>query len=387
MEWFIVSGGDGVWGLRGGFEYMYEWAKSPLSQHVRGERSEACIFGCITCLYTVAWYHGVIGEVAESLNLLYLASNLLHFGQLDWTEHSGWPVTSWHVAVNVYRLERGLDFVPLPRAPTPSDPRGLLVPSVWPRPVPQPKIWARSVRVFYVAMHVVPFSDVLAFLSDWWEPAGGADAREGPAVRIHTNYMGYPRCCPSAPGACSEELSAEGEKMQGDWRIPYCSKDPRLYHLLRIPLLHDHSDGQWANAYRSHELDSWAETVARFEAEYYPWLEENVDLVLCGHPLLWCTLFEALVRKSARKAMIAVYDQPPFFLVPGEAEETFAGTLRDFADQDLLPNVVVVGFAPFFARQFEWLLGRRIPHSRPIALVVKDTWQPLKRTKQKQRKC
>mmetsp|Transcript_137633 Transcript_137633/g.439728 ORF Transcript_137633/g.439728 Transcript_137633/m.439728 type:complete len:359 (-) Transcript_137633:332-1408(-) len=76
--------------------------------------------------------------------------------------------------------------------------------------------------------------------------------------------------------------------------------------------------------------------------------------------------------------MLAVVDQPPFFLVPSQVEDSFATSLRDWADRDRYANVAVVGFAPFFARQFEWTFGRQIPHSRPIALAVTDVWRPTK---------
>eukprot|EP00928_Gymnodinium_smaydae_P039071 TRINITY_DN26779_c0_g1_i2.p1 TRINITY_DN26779_c0_g1~~TRINITY_DN26779_c0_g1_i2.p1 ORF type:complete len:741 (-),score=114.31 TRINITY_DN26779_c0_g1_i2:135-2357(-) len=373
---FIVSTEGGL-AVRAGFELLFEWATTPLRDHDRsGERADACLFGAVTCLYIVAWVNSLADDRDQALNHLFIASTLLRLGQLDWTEHSGWPVTSWHVLVNIWRLQRGLEFAPLPRTPTPVDPMASLVPSVWPVPAPRPRRWTKKLSVFYVAMHVVPFSDILAFLKEWWEPGGGAEGRG--AAQLSLNYMGFPRCCPGAEGACSPDRLQEGLAMQGDWRIPYCSKDPFMFEVLNIPRLHDHSGGQWANAYASHAPAAWAEARRAFSARYEPWLEEHVDLMLCGHPIYWCTLFEPIVRRNSAKSMIAVYDQPPFFLVPSEAEDSFASTLRDFADPELLPNVAVVGFAPFFARQFEWTFGRRIPHSRPIALVVKDVWQPLR---------
>jgi hypothetical protein len=218
-------------------------------------------------------------------------------------------------------------------------------------------------------MHVVPFSDIFAFLQDWWHMAGGQRS----SVDLVPNYMGYPRCCPK--GACSEEDLQEAELHKADWRIPYCTTSPMLYNLLQIPRLHDHRDGQWEHAYQIHKPESWAEIKLRFHDELSN-MVRDVDLFLCGHPIYWCSLLEPFIEPPMHKAMIAVYDQPPFFLVPTDAEESFAQTLRGWALPDL-GNVAIVGFAPFFARQFEWLLGSRIPHSRPIALVVRDVWQPL----------
>jgi len=218
----------------------------------------------------------------------------------------------------------------------------------------------------------VPFADILTYLQEWWSPTGGVEGAGHGKMRLYPNFMGFPGCCPE--GLCSAEVEDRGKER--DWFKPYCTQDPQLYRLLRIPQLHDHSNGQWENAYRSHASARWAETKAEFRASYHAWLRSEVDLVLCGHPIYWCTLFEDLLEAPYRKAMVAVYDQPPFFLLGEEVQESFAETLRKLADAEQYPNVAIVGFAPFFARQFEWTFGRKIPHGRPIALNVKDMWHP-----------
>lgn len=188
-------------------------------------------------------------------------------------------------------------------------------------------------------MHVVPFNDFLTFLDEWWQTAGGADAS---SVKIYANYMGFPRCCPGVGQACSQKDLEAAVPMQKDWRIPYCCQDEHLYSLIGVPRLHDHSQGQWEGAYRNHRNDHWSDVKKEFAAKYYDWMDSHVDLVLCGHPIFWCTLFEDLLRANHKKSMIAVYDQPPFFLVPEDGEDDFAEHLQALADPEFR-NAVVVG--------------------------------------------
>ena len=52
---------------------------------------------------------------------------------------------------------------------------------------------------------------------------------------------------------------------------------------------------------------------------------------------------------------LKVYDQPPFFLVPEESQDDFAGRLKALADPEF-PNAVVVGQQPRMPRnsEFSW---------------------------------
>ncbi|CAE7378525.1 unnamed protein product [Symbiodinium natans] len=370
----VVNRQEGQWYLAGDFHGIPALALQP--KHLQPE-TKSCFFGYINMFYVVAWWYALDQDVNEAILYLQLISQLLKKGQLDWTEHSGWPITSWSVYVNIHRLLSGMPFTPLPADPMPVNPMSHLVPAVWPMPGSRhytAKQTKQSISVFYIAMHVIPFNDFLTFLDEWWQPAGGPDATP---VKIYSNYMGFVRCCPGVGQACSSKDVEAAMPMQTDWRIPYCCRDEKLYDLIGVPRLHDHSLGQWEGAYSNHRTEHWSEVKAKFAAEYYDWLDSHVDLFLCGHPLFWCTLFEDLLRANQKKSMIAVYDQPPFFLVPEDGEDDFADRLKAFADPEFR-NAAVVGFAPFFSRQFEWLLGRKIPHSRPIALVVKEVWQPLR---------
>ena len=158
----------------------------------------------------------------------------------------------------------------------------------------------------------------------------------------------FPECCPGVGRACSEEALEAAKPRQKDWRMPYCSQDEQLFSLIGMQEIHDHSQGQWEGAYRNHRHENWADVKREFAAKYYNWLDSHVDLFLCGHPLFWCTLFEDLLRANQKKSMLAVYDQPPFFLVPEEGEDDFVANLRAFADPEFR-NAVLVGFAPFFS--------------------------------------
>ncbi|CAE6915841.1 NLRC3 [Symbiodinium sp. CCMP2456] len=375
QEETVVHRHEGQWHLAGDFHGMKALALQP--KHLQPE-TKSCFFGYINMFYIVAWWYALSMDFNEATLYLQLISQLLKKGQLDWTEHSGWPITSWSVYLNIQRMHTGMPFSPLPADPTPVHPLSHLVPAVWPLPgsrhyISKQPLQPQSISVFYIAMHVVPFNDFLTFLDEWWQTAGGADAS---SVKIYANYMGFPRCCPGVGQACSQKDLEAAVPMQKDWRIPYCCQDEHLYSLIGVPRLHDHSQGQWEGAYRNHRNDHWSDVKQEFAAKYYDWMNSHVDLVLCGHPIFWCTLFEDLLRANHKKSMIAVYDQPPFFLVPEDGEDDFAERLQALADPEF-QNAVVVGFAPFFTRQFEWLFGRKIPHSRPIALVVKDVWQPL----------
>ncbi|CAE6968811.1 unnamed protein product, partial [Symbiodinium sp. KB8] len=360
---------NGNWHLAGDFHGIKKRALQP--KHLQPE-TWSCFFGYISIFYIVAWWYALNMDGNEATLYLQLISQLLKKGQVDWTEHSGWPITSWSVYLNIQRLNAGMPFAPLPAEPAPVHPLAHLVPPVWPRSrasrQPAPEEPRRlQLSAFFLAMHVPPFSDLLSFLEDWW-PA--------PAVRIYSHYMGFPECCPGVGRACKEEALEAAKPRQKDWRMPFCSQDEQLFSLIGMQEIHDHSQGQWEGAYRNHRHEHWADVKREFAAKYYNWLDSHVDLFLCGHPLFWCTLFEDLLRANQKKSMLAVYDQPPFFLVPEEGEDDFLANLRAFAEPEFR-NAVLVGFSPFFSRQFEWLVGRKIPHSRPIALAVRDVWQPL----------
>eukprot|EP00439_Symbiodinium_sp_Y106_P025856 s1386_g3.t1 len=368
---------NGNWHLAGDFHGIKKRALQP--KHLQPE-TWSCFFGYISIFYIVAWWYALNMDRNEATLYLQLISQLLKKGQVDWAEHSGWPITSWSVYLNIQRMNAGMPFAPLPTEPTPVHPLSHLVPPIWPPPAyrshasKQPE---SLLRAFFLAMHVPPFSDILTFLDEWWQrqPASGADA-DADAVKIYSHYMGFPECCPGVGRACSEEALEAAKPRQKDWRMPYCSQDEQLFSLIGMQEIHDYSQGQWEGAYRNHRHENWADVKREFAAKYYNWLDSHVDLFLCGHPLFWCTLFEDLLRANQKKSMLAVYAQPPFFLVPEEGEDDFVANLRAFADPEFR-NAVLVGFAPFFSRQFEWLVGRKIPHSRPIALAVRDVWQPL----------
>ena len=52
-----------------------------------------------------------------------------------------------------------------------------------------------------------------------------------------------------------------------------------------------------------------------FAAQYYAWLDSHVDLFLCGHPLFWCTLFEAACVVAAPDHKMPEAEASPFVLL------------------------------------------------------------------------
>lgn len=292
-----------------------------------------CMYGTVTALYFFAYGNTLSDEVDTAILMLSQITRILRMNDLDFLEDSRWPVTSWHVLRNLDFLRNGKRFQLFPE--NLAKPGGILplgLPSVWP-PVAPCRFGrddSASLAVWWTAMHLGPFQDVIAVLSKFWNHP----------VNIHHNSLAEYHC---------------------EFLPQFCSTDDDLKQVLRRDSLYLRTtEKQWQGALDLHaDFDNVTKHFQRIFAAKFRSM--GIKLLMCAHPLFWCRLYEGLGIP-----FLGVYENVHTLFLEEADADVWTGQLRELFSPEKAS--LLVAWTPFHAFQAEWATRMKLPYARGLAL-------------------
>lgn len=262
-----------------------------------------CILGHFTALYIIAWAHSAnsqaLGLAKQSLAV---AARILRHDTLDLLPHTTWPFSSWDVLSNLAALREGLPF----RLKQDYYSFDVHVPPCF-LPVADLSRLSRSrhggprrsgsgrIVVWATSKHPGILDDMVS-LAALWREHGASDHEIEVHSHVVSEYCDYPWYAESV-----------------------CTRDARIKSILRDEQVRSFASqaacgrerGQWCGLQDLHA--DFSSVAAEFAAALGPELDGEVDVYFCGHPLVWCRLFE---RFRHTPSILGVWDMPHNFAVP-----------------------------------------------------------------------
>lgn len=191
-------------------------------------------------------------------------------------------------------------------------------------------------KVFYMAGHATPFFDVLEMFKRLFSK-----------IQIDAHGIVVPKY-ESFPGMT--DFANQDEELREKFK-PFMERDSTAFQVLAL-----HSDPELADW-----MDDWYDRK-------YP---DGHDVILCGHPLFWCSLF----RRQRPKLMLTVVDQPFTQLLNATMWDPWARDLEEMLKGTGGLNFHAVAYSYFHKLQFEYLfpqMTRKMLYTSQFALSYQN---------------